>query len=44
VKPERRIRKRLTAVHEVVEEERRKIKEWDEKDKMGQLGDASIKL
>jgi len=35
---------RLTAVREVVEEEGGKIKEWNEEDKMGQMGDASIKL
>ena len=35
---------RLTVVHEVVEEEGGKIEEWNEKDKMGQMGKALDKL
>jgi len=35
VEPVERVKGRLTAVCKVVEEERGKIKEWDEKDKMG---------
>ena len=31
-------------VHEVVEEEGGKIKEWIEEDKIGQMGDTSNKL
>ena len=30
---------RLTAVYEAVEEEGGKIKEWNEEDKMGNMGD-----
>jgi len=30
----------ITAVHEVVEEEGGKIKEWNEEDKMEQIGDV----
>ena len=35
---------RLTVVCEVVEEEGEKIEEWIEKDKIGQMRDASNKL
>ena len=35
---------RLTVVREVVEEEREKIKEWDEEDKMGNMGDPTGEL
>ena len=35
---------RLTAVCEVVEEERGKIEEWIEEDEMGQMGDALEEL
>jgi len=38
------VKRRLTAVCEIVEEEREKIKEWDKEDEMGQLGDTSNKL
>jgi len=31
------VKRRLTAVHEVVEEKGRKIEEWDEEDKMGNV-------
>jgi len=34
-----RVKGRLTAVHEVVEEEG-KIEEWNEEDEMGQMEDA----
>ena len=40
VEPTGRVKKRLTAVHEVVEEEGGKIKKYNEEDKMGQMGDA----
>ena len=35
---------RLTAVRKVVEEEGGKIKEWDEKDEIGQAEEALDKL
>ena len=35
---------RLTAVCEVVEEEREKIKEWVKEDKLGQMEDVSNEL
>ena len=35
---------RLTAVREVVEEERGKIEEWNKEDEMGQMGDALEEL
>jgi len=38
------IKRRLTAVREVVEEEGGKIKEWVEENEMGQMGDTSNKL
>ena len=38
------VRGRLTVVHEVVEEERERIEEWNEEDEMGQMGDASNEL
>jgi len=38
------VKRRLTAVREVVEEERRKIEEWNEKDEMGQIGDTLNEL
>ena len=37
-------KERLTAVHEVVEEERGKIKEWNEEDKMGNITDPMGEL
>jgi len=40
----RGVKKRLTAVHEVVEEEEGKIKEWIKEDEMGQIEDTSNKL
>ena len=44
MKPIGEVKGRLTAVHEVVEEERGKIEEWNEEDKMGQMGDVSGEL
>jgi len=38
------VKGRLTVVHEVAEEERGKIEEWNEEDKMGQMGKASSEL
>ena len=38
------MKRRLTAVREVVEEEGGKIKEWIEEDEMGQMEDASNEL
>jgi len=38
------IKGRLTAVREVVEEEGGKIKEWNEEDKMGNMGDPMEEL
>jgi len=38
------VKKRLTAVCEVVEEEGGKIKEWDKRNEMGQIGDALNEL
>jgi len=35
---------RLTTVREVVEEERGKIKEWNEEDEMGNMGDPTGEL
>jgi len=40
VEPVGRVKRRLTVVHEVVEEEGGKIEEWNEEDEMGQMGDA----
>ena len=37
VKPAGGVKGRLTAVHEVVEEEGGKIKEWNEEDEMGDM-------
>jgi len=39
-----KVKGRLIAVHEVVEEEGGKIKEWNKKDKMGQMEDALNEL
>jgi len=38
------VKGRLTAVCEVGKEEGKKIEEWSEEDKMGQMGDTSNKL
>jgi len=38
------VKRRLTVVHEVVEEEGGKIKEWIEENKMGQMEDALEEL
>ena len=35
---------RLTAVHKAVEEEGGKIKEWNEEDEMGNVGDPTGEL
>jgi len=35
---------RLTAVHEVVEEKEKKIKEWNEEDEMGNMEDTTNEL
>ena len=40
MEPAGRVKRRLTAVCEVVEEEGEKIEEWNEEDEMGQMGDA----
>ena len=40
VEPAGRVKGRLTAVCDVVEENGGKIEEWDEEDKMGQMGDT----
>jgi len=37
-------KRRLTAVHEVVEEERGKIEEWNEEDEMGNITDPMGEL
>jgi len=39
-----KVKGRLIAVREVVEEEGGKIKEWNKKDKMGQMKDALNEL
>jgi len=44
VKPIGGVKGRLTAVREVVEEERGKIEEWDEEDEMGNVGDPTGEL
>ena len=44
IKLEGGVKRRLTAVREVVEEEGKKIEDWIEEDEMGQMGDASNKL
>ena len=44
MKPAGKVKERLTAVCEVVEEEGGKIKEQIKKDKIGQIGDALNKL
>ena len=44
VRPVGEVKGRLTAVHEVVEEEGGKIKEWNEKDEMGQMEDTLSEL
>ena len=38
MKPEGRVKGRLTVVREVVEEEEGKIKEWNEEDEMDNVG------
>ena len=35
---------KLTAVHEVVEEEKGKIEEWVKEEEMGQIGDVMNEL
>ena len=44
VKPAGGIKRRLTAVCEIVEEEGGKIKEWAKEDEIGQMEDASNEL
>ena len=44
MKPAGRTKKRLTTVHEVVEEEGEKIEEWNELDEMGNVGDPMGEL
>ena len=44
MEPVEKVKRRLTTVYEVVEEERGKIEEWNEKDEMGQIGDALNEL
>ena len=39
-----RVKGRLTAVHEVVEEEGGKIEEWNEEDEIGNVGDPTEEL
>ena len=40
MEPAERVKRRLTVVHKVVEEEGGKIEEWNKEDEMGQIGDA----
>jgi len=44
VKPVGGVKGRLTVVHEVVEEERGKIEEWNEEDEMGNMGNPTGEL
>jgi len=44
VEPVERVKGRLTAVREVIEEEEAKIEEWNKKDKIEQIGDILNKL
>ena len=44
MKPIGEVKGRLTAVREVVEEERGKIEEWNEEDEMGNVGDPTGEL
>ena len=44
MKPIEEIKGRLTAVHEVVEEEEGKIEEWNEEDEMDNVGDPMGEL
>ena len=44
MKPAEKEKKRLTAVHEVVEEEGGKIKEWNEEDEIGNVGGPAGEL
>ena len=44
VKPERGVKGRLTVVCEVVEEEGGRIKEWNEEDEIGNIGDPMGEL
>ena len=44
MKPTGGVKGRLTAVHEVVEEEGGKIKEWNEEDEIGNVGGPAGEL
>jgi len=44
VKPAEGTKGRLTAVREVVEEERGKIEEWNKEDEMGNMSDPTEEL
>ena len=44
IKVAEEVKGRLTAVHEVVEEEGRKIKEWIKEEEIEQMGDTSNEL
>jgi len=44
VEPAERVKGRLTVVHEVIEEKREKIEEWNKEDEMGQMEDALEEL
>jgi len=44
VEPIEKVKRKLTAVCEIVEEEGGKIEEWDKRDEMGQIGDALNEL
>ena len=44
IKVAEKVKGRLTAVHEVVEEEGRKIKEWIKEEEIEQMGDTSNEL
>jgi len=44
VKLEGGVKGKLTAVHEVVEEEKGKIEEWVKEEEMGQIGDVMNEL
>jgi len=44
IKPAGGVKGRLTAVHEVVEEEEGKIEEWNEEDEIGNMGNPTGEL
>ena len=44
IKPAEEVKRQLTTVHEVVEEEEGKIEEWIKEDKMDCIGDIQNKL